>query len=44
MDNVFSFLKESAANYPDKIFLSDRDKTLTFARAYEKNLCVSRAF
>ena len=26
MDNVFSFLKESAAKYPEKAFLVDRNK------------------
>lgn len=36
MDNVFSFLRESAEKYPDKIFVADRDHTLTYSQVYEK--------
>jgi acyl-CoA synthetase (AMP-forming)/AMP-acid ligase II len=44
MDNIFSFLQESAEKYPDKIFLTDRDKSLSYAEVYEETCALAERF
>ncbi len=44
MGNIFSFLRESAEKYPDRIYITDRDCTYTYSEAYKKACALSECF